>query len=166
VTAGADIGSKKMEIIDLNDPSKVCQPSGLDDYPIDEVGGASGGLLNNNIALICGGYDYNTEKTIDDCFAITDHSVEANVKLIQARTGAASVVLNGNTLWLTGGAWYNDTEIITKSTEFVKLTGTTPGPDLPLDVLGHCLVPLNDKTVLLRNGSWFHEVNSHLILQH
>jgi hypothetical protein len=27
----------------------------LDDYPIDQVEGAFGGLLNNNIALICGG---------------------------------------------------------------------------------------------------------------
>jgi hypothetical protein len=40
----------------------------------------------------------------------------------------------------------------TKSTEFVLLTGTTPGPDLPLEVSGHCLVSLNDIMAFLIGG--------------
>jgi O-acetylhomoserine/O-acetylserine sulfhydrylase-like pyridoxal-dependent enzyme len=66
----------------------------------------------NNIALICGGYN-----VFDDCFAITDKTLQANVTLIQHRDAAASVVLDSTTLWLTGG--FSDTGG-TKSTEFVR----------------------------------------------
>jgi hypothetical protein len=58
--------------------------------------------------------------------------------------------LNGNTLWITGGR-LNDYSS-TKSTEFVQLTGTTTGPDLPLELGEHCLVSLNDTTVILIGG--------------
>jgi hypothetical protein len=98
----------------------------------------------NNIALICGGYN-----VFDDCFAITDKTLQANVTLIQHRDAAASVVLDSTTLWLTGG--FSDTGG-TKSTEFVQLTGTTTGPDLPLEVVFHCLVSLNETTILLIGG--------------
>jgi hypothetical protein len=55
VTTGIVVGSLKIEIIDLEDPTNVCQPSFMADYPFDRVQGASGGLLTNNNALICGG---------------------------------------------------------------------------------------------------------------
>jgi hypothetical protein len=150
VTTGLTDGNTKIDIVDLNDPSKVCQPSILDEYPIDAVTGASGGLVNNNIALICGGLNFSSRERLDDCFAITDNAIEALVKLTQSRSDAASVVMNGNTLWMTGGVVLEDT--VTKSTEFVELTGTRPGPDLPLEVHGHCLVSLNETTVLLIGG--------------
>jgi hypothetical protein len=63
VTTGFDTGSKNTEIMDLSDPSNVCQPSLLADYPLDRVQGASGGLLTNNNALICGGWG---SEMIDD----------------------------------------------------------------------------------------------------
>jgi hypothetical protein len=140
-----------MEVVDLSDPSNVCRPSVLDDYPIDYVAGASGGLLNNKLALICGGYKRAPPfNKLDDCFAITHNAVEANVKLTQARSESASVVLNGNTLWMTGGAL--DGDVPTNSTEFVQPTGTRRGPDLPLEIGDHCLVSLNDTTILLIGG--------------
>jgi hypothetical protein len=61
VTSGHDTGSKKVEVLDLSDPTNVCQPSILEDY-VDRVEGSSGGLLNNDIALICGGYETLTGK--------------------------------------------------------------------------------------------------------
>jgi hypothetical protein len=135
----------------LADPSKVCHPSVRDaKYPIDHVQGASGGLLNNNTALICGGYQYSTSKVLDDCFAINGTAVEAKLKLTQPRSYAASVVINGNNLWMTGGRLGSGP---TKTTELVSLTGTRPGPDLPLEVYYHCLVSLNDTTVLLIGGN-------------
>jgi hypothetical protein len=152
VTTGYDEGTKKIEVFDLLDPSNVCQPLIVEDYPLDNVYGASGGLLDNNIALICGGeMNQHPYPILDDCFAFTDNTVEANLKLAQPRFDAASVVLNGTTLWLTGGVIL-DEEILTNSTEFVETTGTRPGPDLPLEVRGHCLVSLNDTTVLLIGG--------------
>jgi hypothetical protein len=151
VTTGWDEGSNKMEIIDLSDPANVCQPSVLDEYPIDQVQGASGGLLSNDIALICGGSKESSPTTrLDDCFVINENVVEATIKLTQPRSNAASVVLNGNTSWMTGGVL--DENVKTKSTEFVELNATRPGPDLPVEVSFHCLVPLNDTTVLLIGG--------------
>jgi hypothetical protein len=149
VTNGQYVGSKKLEIIDLEDPTNLCQPSFLADYPIDEIQGASGGLLTNNNALICGGFDWLFER-LDDCFAINENGITNGPRLSQPRYEAASVFWNHTTLWLTGGYIYN--YVKTKSTEFVQLTGTTPGPDLPLEVSSHCLVSLNDTTILLIGG--------------
>jgi hypothetical protein len=149
VTTGADGGSKKMEIMDLSDPSNVCQPSLLADYPLDEVVGASGGLLTNNNALICGGWG---SEILDDCYSINPHGIKkaATARLSKPRYYAASVVWNSTTLWMTGG--YLAGSGRTKSTEFVQLTGTSPGPDLPLGVALHCLVSLNDTTLILIGG--------------
>jgi hypothetical protein len=77
------------------------------------------------------------------------NGIKNGSRLSQPRYDAASVVWNNTTLWLTGG--HLDTGK-TKSTEFVQLTGTTPGPDLPLKVSRHCLVSLNDTTLLLIGG--------------
>jgi hypothetical protein len=149
VTTGRDIGSKNTEIMDLSDPSNVCQPSLLADYPLDRVWGASGGLLTNNNAMICGGW--GSEK-LDDCFSINPHGIKkaATARLSQPRSSAASVVWNSTTLWMTGGSHAG--YVRTKSTEFVQLTGTTPGPDLPLEVSSHCIVSLNDTTLILIGG--------------
>jgi hypothetical protein len=147
VTTGYDEGSKKMEIIDLEDPTNVCQPSFLADYQFDKVGGASGGLLTNTNALICGGW---AAERLDDCFSINNNGIKPSSRLTQPRSYAASVVWNSTTLWLTGGFLGGSGR--TKTTEFVQLTGTTPGPDLPLEVSSHCLVSLNDTTLLLIGG--------------
>jgi hypothetical protein len=149
VTTGWHEGSKKIEVLDLSNPTNVCQPSVLDDYPIDLVK-SSVGCLVNHITLICGG-SYTKPDTVrlDDCFAITGDAVEANVSLSESRYNAASVVLNGDTLWVTGGLIGS---IIVQSTEFVQLNGTKPGPDLPQGVSYHSLVSLNDTTVLLIGG--------------
>jgi hypothetical protein len=149
VTTGVDVGSKKNEIVDINNTTNVCQPKFWADYPLDQVQGASGGLLTNNNALICGG-EVGPGR-LDDCFSMGINSnpngIIKTATLTQPRSYASSVVLNSTTLWLTGG-----TGGYTKSTEFVQLTGTTPGPDLPLEVAAHCLVSLNDTTVILIGG--------------
>jgi hypothetical protein len=165
VTTGKDLGSKKMEIMDLEDPTNVCQPSFLADYPINRVEGASGGLLTNNNALICGGYE-----RLDDCFSINHNGIKTTARLSQPRSFAASVVWNSTTLWMTGG--YLDCSGRTKSTEFVQLTGTTLGPDLPLELTYHCLVSLNDTTLLLiggrlsggtkSNATWFYHTDHNI----
>jgi hypothetical protein len=149
VTTG---GSKKNEIVDINNQTNVCVPKLWADYPLDKVQGASGGLLtNNNALLICGGGV--GPGSLDDCFSIginsNPHGMQKTATLTQPRAYASSVVLNSTTLWLTGGLLGSG---YTKSTEFVQLTGTSPGPDLPLEVAGHCLVSLNDTTALLIGG--------------
>jgi hypothetical protein len=156
VVNGQNVGSKKMEIVDLSDPTNVCRPSFLDEYPLDRVIAASGGLLtNNNVLMICGGRLQKLKTILDDCFSITAENgpTTTTAKLSQPRSRGASVVLNNTTLWLTGG-WLEESTELTKSTEFVQLTGTIPGPDLPFEVSAHCLVLLNDTTALLIGGQY------------
>jgi hypothetical protein len=87
------------------------------------------------------------------CYSITKNGVTGNTVLSQPRYEAAIVVIKNNkTLWLTGGWVDGHNNARTKSTEFVLLTGTTPGPDLPLEVSGHCLVSLNDTMAFLSGG--------------
>jgi hypothetical protein len=64
VATGQDRDSRVMEIIDLTDLSNVCQPSVPDNYPIDTVSGASGGLLKNSVALFCGGEKYESPSKV------------------------------------------------------------------------------------------------------
>jgi hypothetical protein len=165
VTTGYDEGSNKIEVIDLANSTNVCQPSVLADYPLDAFE-ASGGLLNNNIALICGGSNPQYPQYpqyLDECFAITANAIEDSVKLTKPRSAAASVVVNGTTLWITGG-YVQDLNYETKTTEFVQLNGSSPGPDLPHKVGYHCLVSLNDSTVILiggmQNGLYLEDTNT------
>jgi hypothetical protein len=93
--------------------------------------------------------------------------------MTKPRSAAASVVLNGSTLWLTGG-YTQDINEETKTTEFVQVNGPSPGPDLPLKVGYHCLVSLNDSTTDSRqhchfdwrNAKWkIFRGHQHLLLQ-
>jgi hypothetical protein len=78
--------------------------------------------------------------------------IEANVTLTQPRKLGASVVINGGTtLWITGGQLVGNK--VTNLTEFVELNGTRNGPDMPLALNIHCLVSLNDTTVILIGGN-------------
>jgi hypothetical protein len=72
VTTGVNLGSNKMEVIDLADPTNVCQTSVTADYPIDKLFGASGGLMKSKIGLICGGFASTMYR--DGCFAFTESS--------------------------------------------------------------------------------------------
>jgi hypothetical protein len=118
-------GTKKIELIDMDDPTNVRQPSScLKEYPKDNVMAATGHLLTSNNSLICGGIDDIFDNEIlDDCFSINENGIEATAKLLQARYLSASVVVNSNTLWLTGGYidWIGGR---TSSTEFVQLHHT------------------------------------------
>ena len=67
--------------------------------------------------------------------------------------GAASVLLDNKTLWVTGGesnlGCVQTTELlILNQTEWIK------GPDLPECLMEHCMVKLNNDTVLITGGEF------------
>ena len=64
------------------------------------------------------------------------------------RDNAASIVLNDNILWVTGG--YNGVKLA--STEYVKMTGTMPGPDLPMALYYHAMVAINNTCSMVIGG--------------
>ena len=113
----------KSEIIDFSEVGKY-QCSNWIDYPID-VEHTTGGLLGTNI-VVCGG-DYPIGTTAndasiatDECYKITSKQTVKFGQMNTQRYSAASVTINSNTLWVTGG-WDGNNRF--SSTEFVYLNG-------------------------------------------
>ena len=63
---------------------------------------------------------------------------------------AASVPINDTKLWITGGA--TGTARMS-NTELIYQDKVLPGPELPLAVNSHCIIPLNTQEYLLVGGN-------------
>jgi hypothetical protein len=134
--------SVKSEVIDLEDPSNICQT--LEDYPIG-VSGAVGGFLNQGDPLVCGGGYPGTNV----CHVVNKPGQSS--EMLEERRYSASLTLNSSHLWVTGGQNGNGR---LQTSEFVSIgQPSVQGPDLPYAVQGHCLVGLNSSTALLCGGS-------------
>ena len=118
------------EIIDLANPNVTC--SSPPNYPIKVERAFSGlinlfGTLHNfTLPLICGGMyrNYSNSDYYDgqtNCYILGDDKIVA--ELLQPRSAGASVVLNNNVLWITGGLVKS--MHYTKTTEFVRLNQPT-----------------------------------------
>ena len=60
------------------------------------VSGVTGGLIGDTV-VICGGYN------IDECYSLTSEKATLVTHMSVGRLYTASIVLNDNTLWVTGG---------------------------------------------------------------
>jgi hypothetical protein len=67
------------------------------------------------------------------------------------RVYAASIVINDNTLWVTGG-WNGYAGGYLASTEYVTVTGTMIGPDLPMTLVRHAMVAINSTCSMFIGG--------------
>ena len=140
------------EVLDLADESIVCDALG--DYPI-KVLGASGGLVNDSLPLICGGYA--NQSYISDCFIPGSAAIDPVVKLLTPREDSAAVTMNNHRLWVTGGTQnkhtgpYSTSEIV----DVLAFPPTViPGPELPEPMSDHCIVKLNASTLLFLGGNF------------
>ena len=135
------------QILDLTvKADKMC--NNWPDFPIG-VDGATGGLIGNTV-MICGGYgvDY-----FDECYSLTSKKATLVTHMSVGRLYTASIVLNDNTLWVTGGSppgGYNTGNLA--STEYVTLTGTIIGPDLPMALAHHAMVAINSTCSMVIGG--------------
>ena len=85
-----------------------------------------------------------------------------NLVWSEKRTGAASVVINNDTLWVVGGV--SDLSIFPNTTEFIKLDQPpVKGPDLPLlnhygkespllNCLYHSMIQYDEKSIYIIGG--------------
>ena len=105
--------------------------------------------LLGNTPMMCGLYG---------CYSLDRNKPPVLMHLPPNRDSAASIVLNGTTLWITGGY----IEILNKlaSTEFVTTTGTLEGPDMPIDLIKHVIVAINS-TCSMVIGGWSDEYRIH-----
>ena len=125
------------------------------------VMGATSGLLGNTV-MICGGSNIDIyissfgNLKADECYSITSQKVTLVTHMSVERFHAASIVLNDNTLWVTGGynGWYYYGDLgYLASTEYVRKTGTMPGPDLPMAFYHHAIVAINRTCSMVIGGS-------------
>ena len=90
----------KSRLIDLS----INAASSCFDWPLLPINvyKATGGLVSNT-PLICGGWDHDASQASDECHIIDGRKPTLNTTMILKRCEAASIVLNENTLWITGG---------------------------------------------------------------
>ena len=162
------IGARKSEIIDMSLSLGSSQCFDWADHPVNTLytqSGATGGLIEN-IAIICGGKNETklSSRITDDCYSITEYKSKLVGKMFLKRDSAASIVINGNTLWITGGRNYiasiyvnEDRTESLASTELVQLGGSTNGPDMPIPLCNHGMVAINGSYSIIIGGltaSW------------
>ena len=131
----------KTEVLDLSIAEKFqCQV--WPDYPMAlEV--ATIGLLGNKV-LVCGGYD---GLFIDECYSINAKGTEFVTKMSHKREYAASVNINEDIIWISGG--YGGGNYLSSS-EFMTVGGSMAGPELPIPVSSHEMVAIdNDLTMVI-----------------
>ena len=111
---------------------------------------ATGGLIGNTV-VICGGRD-GSYNQVDECYSLTSEKVKFVFHMSVSRENAASIVLKDNTLWVTGGYGGMNGNYLA-STEMVTITGIIPGPDLPMALISHAMVAINNTCTMVIGGS-------------
>ena len=114
---------------------------------------ATGGLLGTNI-VVCGGGDPAT----DECYKITSKETIKFGQMNTKRDSAASVTINSNTLWVTGGWDYAYHYL--SSTEFVYLNGAIQAGNSGCKLLKMTHPKLDDPSVFKCNTACSHTFNA------
>jgi hypothetical protein len=122
------------------------------DFPIS-VYEATGGLIGDSV-IICGGWG-NGYNTVKECYSLTSEKATFVTHMSVGRASAASIVINDNTLWVTGGSGGSGSiggEFLA-STEYVTLTETMPGPTMPIGLFHHAMVAINSTFSMVIGGT-------------
>ena len=135
------------------------------EFPIGLLG-ATGGLVGDTV-IICGGFNgtfsHVEEWITDECYSLTSDKATLVTHMSVRRSGAASIVFNDNALWVTGG-FYDDIGVL-NSTEYVTMTKTMPGPDMPMALEGHAIVPINSTCSMVIGGGSHGEGANYCLFQ-
>ena len=121
------------------------------EFPIG-VRGATGGVIGDTV-IICGGHDGGSNN-VDECYSLTSKKATLVTHMSVERQYAASIVLNENILWVTGGysGAYLSSTLGLASTEYVTVTGTMIGPNLPQALINHAMVAINRTCSMVIGG--------------
>ena len=122
------------------------EPPQYPDHP-RRIFGATGGFLNNDF-LTCGGMDSVAEIT-DKCYMLGSEGPFATMRT--KRWMAASIVLEDEKLWISGGISSSNSRL--SSTEYIFSDGRNEeGPPMPIALYGHAMVKINETTSFLVGG--------------
>ena len=89
---------------------------------------------------------------VDECYSLTSEKAKLVTHMSAGRMYAASIVINDNTLWVTGGYLANSYQAYLASTEYVTVTGIILGPDLPMALYHHAMVAINSSWSMVIGG--------------
>ncbi len=174
----ADLGDTETFVVPSQDQQLTrCQPQPFQTqymYPLTSGTGDVIKILVNDtyrsFAIVCGGFRLTLHQ--DACYLLSTNSYDEPRQIAvmrQPRVGAASVaVLNGTTLWVTGGM---SVSILLDSTELIKVQSLTDnsiseeGIPLPGPMQQHCLEIINRKTAILYGGITLTASSSEAIIQ-
>ena len=117
------------------------------EFPKD-VEAATGGVIKETV-VICGGV-VDPGESFNECYSMNGKVATLITHMTAKRAYAASLVINGASLWITGG-WSTDTGRLASS-EYITLEGSIPGPDMPIYISSHALVAINKTCSLLIGG--------------
>ena len=125
------------------------------DFEISVVG-ATGGLVGDTV-IICGGGWIGSGSDLmdqfDECYSLTSEKATIVTHMSVKRENAASIVLDGNILWVTGGSGSVSGVVVQHaSTEYVTLAGTMLGPNLPQALTNHAMVAINKTCSMVIGG--------------
>ena len=113
--------------------------------------GMTGGLIGDTV-IICGGIisDISDWNSFANCYSLTFEKATLVTHMSVRRSTAASIVFNDNALWITGG--FNHNVEVLASTEYVTMTKTMSGPDLPIALQSHTMVAINKTFSMIIGG--------------
>ena len=89
---------------------------------------------------------------VDECYSLTSEKATLVTQMSTKRWKAASIVINDDTLWVTGGKNGLGTGGYLASTEYVRMTGSMLGPDLPMALGYHKMVAINSTCSMVIGG--------------
>ena len=95
-----------------------------------------------------------TDTRVDNqCYEITQKKFDQTVGMKERRYDAASIVLNGTVLWITGG---RNGRFILDTTEFVEFSLDPKAglpPKLPERLASHTMINLKDNLIMFIGGT-------------
>ena len=114
--------------------------------------------FRKNSLISCGGFDRTNDERSSACYGynLTASSWKSIANMNTPRYEAASVVIDENQIWITGGGNYGGP---LKSTEIfnVETNTFTNGPDLPESTWQHCMTKYNDTHIFIGGAGGGHD---------
>jgi len=150
VVGGAGV-EKSVEVLDL-DPASSSTCEQVPGIPIQSyIQAPVGGIDYRGSPLICGGYANRAYSK--SCWSFVNKNWTASQPMMTKRKHAASTTVrvdgNKNILYVTGGS---DGSSDLDSMEVFSSEGWKKGPSLPVTISGHCMVTLNESTLMVIGG--------------
>ena len=139
--------SSNVEVIDLEVPSSLCQ--NLEEYPLKLQEG-SGGLSPDGSPIICGGW---RSEDMNDCYSYEKNEWKVFPSLTEAKRKikTSKSPFDWENFHLVMVAGYKTSPGTINTTDVLTSDGWRSDilPQLPVRALGHCILPLNLRTLIV-----------------